>query len=109
MSPDTTRTEDTTELDDTTRLHFAYATGEPNLEAFDVKRVVPSELLGEPAALTIIGESHYVGVPALDYHEVCSCKPLESGVSAVESTAETPDSSGLHEQTSWKSRAGIPT
>lgn len=85
-------------LDDTTRLHFAYATSEPNLDAFDVKRVVPSELLGEPAVLTVIGESHYVGVPALDFHEVCSCKPLESGVLAVESTAETPLRRGVQRE-----------
>lgn len=90
------------QLDDTTRLHFAYATSEPNLEAFDVKRVVPSELLGEPAALTIIGESHYVGVPALDYHEVCSCRPLESGVSAVDSTAETPLELGVEQAFSFE-------
>ncbi|WP_276302453.1 DUF2617 family protein [Halorussus lipolyticus] len=89
--------------DDTTRLHFAYATSEPNLDAFDVKRAVPSELLGEPAVLTVIGESHYVGVPALDFHEVCSCKPLESGVSAADSTAQTPLERGVTREFSFES------
>jgi len=69
--------------DDRPKLHFAYATSEPNLDAFDVKRVVPSDLCGEPAALTVIGESHYVGVPALDFHEVCSCKPVSGDSTAV--------------------------
>lgn len=64
--------------DDFTTLHFAYATDAPSLDAFDVKSVTPAELLGEPAALTVIGESHYVGLPALDFHEVCSCKPLSA-------------------------------
>ncbi|MFC4551340.1 MULTISPECIES: DUF2617 family protein [Halorussus] len=61
--------------DDVTELHFAYATDAPSLDAFDVKAVVPAELLGRPAALTVIGASHYVGVPDLGYHELCSCRP----------------------------------
>jgi hypothetical protein len=60
---------------DPPKLHFAYAPTEPDLSAVDVKRVVPASLLGDPAALTVIGESHYVGVPALSFHEVCSCRP----------------------------------
>lgn len=78
---------------DRPKLHFAYATSEPNLDAFDVKRVVPSDLCGEPAALTVIGESHYVGVPALDFHEVCSCKPVSG-----DSTAVTPLESGVERE-----------
>ncbi|MFC4451602.1 DUF2617 family protein [Halorussus aquaticus] len=78
---------------ETRRLHFAYAASEPNLEAFDVKRVVPSQLLGAPAALTVIGASHYVGVPELNFHEVCSCEPISG-----ESTAETPLRSGVERE-----------
>ncbi|WP_202932690.1 hypothetical protein [Halorussus salinus] len=78
---------------DRPKLHFAYATSEPNLDAFDVKRVVPSDLCGEPAALTVIGESHYVGVPALEFHEVCSCKPVSG-----DSTAVTPLESGVERE-----------
>ncbi|WP_128478727.1 DUF2617 family protein [Halorussus pelagicus] len=78
---------------DAPNLHFAYASSEPNLEVFDVKRVVPSELCGEPAALTVIGESHYVGVPALDFHEICSCKPVSG-----DSTAVTPLELGVERE-----------
>lgn len=59
-----------------TALYFAYTPTPPDLDRFDVKRVVPTEILDRPAALTVIGESHYVGVPRLGFHEVCSCKPL---------------------------------
>lgn len=62
--------------DDT--LHFAYAADAPSLDTFDVKAVTPAELLGSPAALTVIGESHYVGLPTRDYHEMCSCRPLSA-------------------------------
>ncbi|NEU58126.1 DUF2617 family protein [Halorussus sp. MSC15.2] len=78
---------------ETRRLHFAYAASEPNLAAFDVKRVVPSQLLGAPAALTVIGASHYVGVPELNFHEVCSCEPISG-----ESTAETPLRRGVERE-----------
>lgn len=78
---------------ETRRLHFAYAASEPNLEAFDVKRVVPSQLLGAPAALTVIGASHYVGVPALNFHEVCSCEPISGDLSA-----ETPLRRGVERE-----------
>lgn len=57
-------------------LHFAYASSAPSLEPFDVKTVHPDELAGSPGAFAVIGESHYVGVPALGFHEVCSCEPL---------------------------------
>lgn len=83
------------------KLHFAYATTAPDLSAFDVKRVVPSTLLGEPAALTVIGESHYVGVPALDFHEVCSCRPT-AGESA-DVSAVTPLERGVEREVSFDS------
>lgn len=58
------------------KLHFAYATTAPSLEPFDVKTIHPDDVAGRPGAFAVIGESHYVGVPALDFHEVCSCEPL---------------------------------
>jgi hypothetical protein len=62
--------------DEPTALYFAYTPTAPDLDRFDVKRVVPAEILDRPATLTVIGESHYIGVPRLGFHEVCSCKPL---------------------------------
>jgi hypothetical protein len=62
--------------DEPTALYFAYTPSTPDLDHFDVKRVVSTEILARPATLTVIGESHYVGVPRLGFHEVCSCKPL---------------------------------
>jgi hypothetical protein len=58
------------------KLHFAYAATPPSLEPFDVKTIHPADVAGRPGAFAVIGESHYVGVPALDFHEVCSCEPL---------------------------------
>ncbi|SEL80955.1 hypothetical protein [Haloferax larsenii] len=76
--------------DPPTALHFGYTTEVPDLASVDVKTVHPELLLGEPAVFTVIGESHYVGLPTLDFHELCSCKPLSS-----ETTHETPLSVGV--------------
>ena len=80
MPSDTTPTPDRP-----AELYFGYADVAPDLGAFDVKRVHPDTLLGRPAAFTIIGESHYVGLPALGFHEICSCAPL-----SLEATYATP-------------------
>ncbi len=60
------------------RLYFAYTQTPPPIDEFDVKRVVSADLLGRPAALTIIGASHYIGSRQLGFHELCSCTPLGS-------------------------------
>lgn len=57
-------------------LHFGYAATAPSLDRLDVKRIAPGDLLGTPSAFAVIGESHYVAVPDLGFHEVCSCKPI---------------------------------
>ena len=76
--------------DQPTALYFGYTTVAPDLASVEVKTVHPESLLGEPAVFTVIGESHYVGIPTLDFHELCSCKPLSS-----ETTHETPLSVGV--------------
>lgn len=58
------------------KLHFGHTSDPPDLSELDVRRVHPDELLGQPAVFTVIGESHYVGLPALGFHELCSCTPL---------------------------------
>ncbi|MFH5801481.1 hypothetical protein [Haladaptatus sp. CMAA 1911] len=68
-----------------TTLYFGYTNATPDIASLDVKTVHPDTLLGYPAAFTVIGESHYVGFPALGFHELCSCRSLPS-----ETTYETP-------------------
>ncbi|ELZ95914.1 hypothetical protein C440_06477 [Haloferax mucosum ATCC BAA-1512] len=71
--------------DSPTALYFGYASEVPNLASVEVKTVHPATLVDSPAVFTVIGESHYVGLPSLEFHELCSCKPLPS-----EQTHETP-------------------
>ncbi|RDZ62608.1 hypothetical protein C5B90_15670 [Haloferax sp. Atlit-12N] len=81
-----------------TELYFGYSADVPDLTTVDVKTVAPATLAGEPAVLTVIGESHYVGLPAFDFHELCSCKPLPH-----ERTHETPLSVGAEREFSFES------
>ena len=60
------------------KLYFEYGRTRPALDTLEVKTVHPDELCGRPAVFTIIGESHYVGLPRLGFHELCSCKPLST-------------------------------
>ena len=71
--------------DDRPSLYFEYARSAPALDELDVKAVHPDELLGRPAAFVVIGESHYVGLPSLRFHELCSCAPL-----SADPAGETP-------------------
>jgi len=68
-----------------TKLYFGYADTTPELETLDVKTVHPDTLLESPAVFTVIGESHYVGLPTLGFHELCSCRPV-----SLETAYETP-------------------
>ncbi|MFC7130164.1 hypothetical protein [Haloferax chudinovii] len=81
-----------------TELYFGYSADAPDLTTVDVKAVAPATLAGEPAVLTVIGESHYVGLPALGFHELCSCKPLPH-----ERTHRTPLSVGAEREFSFES------
>jgi hypothetical protein len=60
----------------TTELHFAYTTDPPDFDDFDVKTVTPTTLCGAPATVAVVGQSHVVTAPSIDYHEVCSCASL---------------------------------
>lgn len=68
----------------------------PDVTAFDVKRVVERPLLGQTATVRVIGSSHCLSVPALDFHELCSCRPLpDLGIATVDETGDTrPDGRG---------------
>jgi hypothetical protein len=65
-----------TDPTDTTELHFAYTTSPPAFDGFDVKAMTPTTLCGAPATVAVVGQSHVVTAPALDYHEICSCASL---------------------------------
>jgi hypothetical protein len=65
-----------TDQTDTTELHFAYTTSPPAFDDFDVKALTPTTLCGAPATVAVVGQSHVVTAPALDYHEICSCASL---------------------------------
>ena len=64
----------------TTQLYLAYFQEHPSLNQFDVKHVEHQELLDREATITVIGDSHYICIPDLDYHEIVSCKPLNRDV-----------------------------
>lgn len=61
-----------------TALYFVYQSSAPDLDRFDVKRVSQAELLGRTTTLTVIGESHCIGIHSLGFHELCSCKSLSA-------------------------------
>ncbi|SFK64031.1 hypothetical protein SAMN04487950_0328 [Halogranum rubrum] len=79
-------------------LYFEYARETPALDELDVKTVHPDDLLGSPAVFTVIGESHYVGLPELDFHELCSCTPL-----SAEQSHETPLSTDVDREFRFES------
>lgn len=87
-----------TTTDEPIALYFAYTPTAPDLDHFDVKRVVPTAILDRPATLTVIGESHYVGIPALRFHEIYSCKKL-----AAETMHCTPLEQDLEQMFSFES------
>lgn len=76
-------------------LYFEYTRETPDLAALDVKTVHPDDLLGSPAVFTVIGESHYVGLPERGFHELCSCKPLSASTGR---SHETPLSTGVERE-----------
>ena len=69
-------------------LQFRHARKPPDLDRHDVLRRDEVTLLDEPATVAIIGSSHYVGVPSIEYYELCSCRPIE-GSNVTEVPLET--------------------
>jgi hypothetical protein len=69
-------------------LQFRHARKPPDLDRHDVLRRDEVTMLDEPATVAVIGSSHYVGVPSLDYYELCSCRPIE-GSNVTEVPLET--------------------
>ncbi|WP_302083727.1 DUF2617 family protein [Salinibaculum rarum] len=63
-------------------MHFAYTATAPPLEDLSVKQAVPGTLFDAPAVFLVIGNSHCVLAPALQFAELCSCLPPDAEVSA---------------------------
>lgn len=65
-------------------LRLFHVSRVPDLGAIDVKRTVDCQLLGSTATVRVIGSSHWLSLPAEDFHELCSCRPLpDLGVATV--------------------------
>lgn len=60
-------------------LYLAYVPEQPPLEGYDVKHREQRPFFGTEFIFTIIGDSHYIGAPELDFHELFSCKPVREG------------------------------
>lgn len=65
---------DATDATDVAELHVAYPADPPAFEAFDVRTLTPTTLLGVPCTVAVVGQSHVLTAPTLGYHEVCSCQ-----------------------------------
>jgi len=60
----------------TQNLYLAYLPNRPPLDNFDVKRQEDGKLLNSEFTFTVIGNSHYIECPELDFYELLSCKPI---------------------------------
>jgi len=60
-----------------TTLHLQQGRTPPDLASFDVRRRAEPSVRGTATTVAVLGSSHYVGVPAIGYYELCSCRPLE--------------------------------
>lgn len=81
------------------RLYVGFASESPALPDVRVFERCETTLLGERAAVEVIGTSHRVSAPALAFHEVASCDQLEGG-----SVSEYPLRPGVDERITFRSR-----
>lgn len=63
----------------TSTLFVAVSAERLPLDGVDVKAETTGDLLGTSADFLVIGDSHAVRAPELDYFEVCSCRPVADG------------------------------
>lgn len=59
------------------QLHLAYFDSQPDIAAFDVKDVFNREFFGVDFVFRVIGDSHYIEAPEIEYYELFSCKPIQ--------------------------------
>jgi hypothetical protein len=102
-------------------LYLAYVPERPPLEDYDVKHREHRQFFGTEFTFTVIGDSHYIGAPALDFHELLSCKPIQAGrvktvplqserqASGVSPQSGSVDSSDTHTERHRFGSVGVTT
>jgi len=57
---------------------FVYAGPEqPDMSVMQVYASGDGELFGHPVRANVIGSSHYISVPGMEYRELTSCRPIQ--------------------------------
>lgn len=59
-------------------LYLAQFDDDQPLTAYDIKQRDRRQFLGRDWTFTIIGSSHYISCPDLEYYELLSCEPVEN-------------------------------
>jgi hypothetical protein len=78
-------------------LYVGFTTEPPALEEVVVYERLEADLLGVPVTFDVIGTSHHVAAPELDFHEVASCERLPGGT-----VHEYPLQAGVDETLSFR-------
>ena len=89
-------------------LYLAYLPEQPPLDEYDVKLQEQRRFFGTEFTFTVIGDSHYIGAPELDFHELLSCKPIQKGrvttvplQSESHATTESPQTAFVDHQDTY--------
>lgn len=95
---------------DHTLLRLFHVSTMPDLRAIEVKRTGNCRLLGSTATVRVIGSSHWLSLPKLDFHELCSCRPLPDVGVAIAGTGDDahPDGGVLGEAGNSPPMATVP-
>jgi hypothetical protein len=100
---------DAADAPDHTVLRLVHLPTAPALDAMDVKRRAEGRLVDARADVRVIGSSHCLSLPALGFHELCSCRPLpDLGVETVNNPAE-PDGGAVAPAPAAAATATVPT
>ncbi|WP_211250861.1 hypothetical protein [Haladaptatus cibarius] len=68
----------------TEKLYLSYTDEKPSLEEYEIKHQEVGEFFGHEFTFTIIGDSHYIGCEALQFHEFLTCNPIQSDTTQPE-------------------------
>jgi hypothetical protein len=60
-------------------LYVGFTTRAPDLDGVEVYERLAAELFGVQFTFDVIGTSHHVAAPGVDFHEVASCERLPGG------------------------------
>jgi hypothetical protein len=59
-------------------LHFAVGGRRPEVPGMEVFDRLETTLLAAPVEVSVIGSSHFLAAPELDFYETASCKPVRA-------------------------------